>query len=196
MGCGCGENIVLPAGPQGPAGADGADGSNGTNGTDGTTILYNSVSDSGTSAAASPQTLKSYTLPANTLGVNGDAIEIECWVDLPSTSNDTYSVNLKLGGVTLVTQQATISSDGRSWSFKALVSRIGSSSERMVGERLLQYYQTSWVAAPISMVDKMRFDVAVDLTSDQDIEVVVTKGSSFTLNEMICRQLIVTHLKQ
>lgn len=58
-------------GPAGPAGAAGAAGANGT------TRLYNFVGSETSATPSSWETLKTYTLPANTLSSNGDSVLIQ-----------------------------------------------------------------------------------------------------------------------
>lgn len=179
-----------------PAGLQGTSGS----GADGTTVLYNSNANTGTTAAASPQSLTAYTLPANTLGVNNDAIEVFAAVEIPTVSaSNTYRVELLFGGTAIVYFEAILGNGGsRRHGFKALISRIGTSSQRINGERRIGIV-LSGITANLGqdLGDQYTLDTAIDLTSNQDIRIRVTKASgSFGASEVIQRTLIVTHLKQ
>lgn len=79
-GCDC-DSIELPIGPIGIQGIQGIPGvsTNGTNGTDGTngvSVLVNDFVETNVSSIGAFSTLKTYTVPINTLQTNGDKLTI------------------------------------------------------------------------------------------------------------------------
>lgn len=106
--------LTGPTGPQGPAGSTGATGAagatgatgpagpTGATGANGTTRLYELLNTS-TSSTASPSwaTLGSYTVPANTLVNNGDALLVEAWVNYTTNSpgGSFYQMRLQFASI-------------------------------------------------------------------------------------------------
>jgi hypothetical protein len=94
-------------------GADGTDGTNGTNGTNGaagadgsngTQILVNNIVVDTPSVGAFA-TLKSYTLPLNTLEEDGDAIEVKAIIESTDSAN-IKTVKVLIGGADAMPKKA------------------------------------------------------------------------------------------
>lgn len=76
----------------------GTGGAAGTNGTNGTTILLIDSTAINPSLGSANETLKSYTLPANTLSVNGNYIEVEGYVVGGATATPLVQCTMTFSG--------------------------------------------------------------------------------------------------
>ena len=134
--------ITIPQGPTGatgatgPAGADGAPGFAGINGTDGTTILatYNSLTGVGTPASLVETILFTTNLPANTLGTNGDELEVYTYIEY--FNNDAVTLRFKLGSKTVSFNVVDAADDTRI--FKIKISRISATSQLWTIEEIIR----------------------------------------------------------
>lgn len=209
MGCkncdGCIDLVTLATGPVGATGATGATGASGSNGTSGVVIIHNSLTDSGTTAGASPQVLKTYNLPANTLAVAGNIIEVDVVIDGSGDATAaSYGAVIYFGGVAIggVLTLAMGVGNSRSIHIKGEINRLGATSERVVSKVELtdpssNGFLIGFAGATSTFI--LNNDIAVDLTSvgGQDIEVkVIRTAGNFTLNQWTCRKLTVKHVKQ
>lgn len=191
-----GRDLVLSFTPKGATGPSSSSG---------LTLLHNSLTDSGTTAAASPQTLKTYTLPANTLSVNNDIIEVEAVLDFSGDSTaSSYKPSVYFGGVNIggITT-ASMTGGSASVHLKCTINRIGANSERITSQMFQTKSSSNGIldGNAISSTASYNFavnnDIAIDLTSNQDIIVRISRASgNFTLNQAVCRKLTVKHIKQ
>ena len=113
-----------------PTGAPGANGQNGT------TILstYNSVTGTGTPASLIETTLFTYIMPANTLGTNGDELELYAYYEY--FNNDPVTLRVKLGSKIVSFTVSDASDDYRILKIK--ISRISATSQLWSIEELIR----------------------------------------------------------
>ena len=128
--------LTIPIGPQGPQGIQGLPGTNGTNGTNGTTILstYNSTTGVGTPSGLTETTLFTYNMPANTLAINGDELELYAYYEY--FNNDLVTLRVKLGAKIVSFTIANVEDDYRILKIK--ISRISSTSQLWTIEELIR----------------------------------------------------------
>lgn len=189
-----GRDLVLSFTPKGATGSSSSAG---------LTLLSNSVSDSGTTAAASPQILKTYTLPLNTLSVDNDIIEVEAVLDFTAdTTATSYKPAIYFGGVnagSITTSTLNSTGQSRSIHIVAIINRIGTNSQRVIST-IYEGNPTgngTLIGTNSSRVYIVNNDLAIDLTANQDIIVRISRASgNFTLNQVVCRKLTVKHIKQ
>lgn len=79
-------------------------------------------------AAATTQTLASYSLPANTLSATGQGIYVEAWGRFAANAQP-KSINLVVGGVTLSSGSAT--QNAVSWKLTGRVMKSGTNAQEM-----------------------------------------------------------------
>lgn len=204
MACeGCLDLVNMAQGPQGPTGDTGATGANGSNGTSGVVILHNSVTDSASSAGASPQVLKTYTLPANTLTVAGNIIEVDAVVDGSGDSTAaSYGAVIYFNGVAIggILTLAMGTGNSRSINIKCEISRLGANSERVVSKVDMSDpssngFLLAFAGTTYSFI--LNNDITVDLTAAQAIEVkIIRTVGNLTTAQWTCRKLTIKHIKQ
>lgn len=93
-----------------------------------------SVTQIGSSATNTTQTLKSYTLPGNTLEANGRGLRIKAW-GTKAANAAPVTLALNFGGGTINTGSYTQS--GTSWVLKMDVYRRGSAVQRIAAEAII-----------------------------------------------------------
>lgn len=102
-------------------------GTSGTNGTNGTTILYSNVNTTTCTTGSSNDILDTYTLPANSLAVDGDYIEISGIIKGQggSGTNICYPY-ISFGGNDLLALSGIVPTGGTVANFTARVYRVSS----------------------------------------------------------------------
>jgi hypothetical protein len=189
-----GRDLVLSFTPKGATGSSSSAG---------LTLLHNSLTDTGTTAAASPQTLKTYTLPANTLSVNNDIIEVEAVLDgAADATSAKYGFSIYFGGVNAGEVSSVLlqgTGQRRTYHLSTKINRIGANSERIISA-ITEFNDningdlTGWV---VGVPRGGNNDLVIDLTANQDITVRVSRTSgNFTSGQWTCRKLTVKHIKQ
>ena len=192
-----------PQGPAGPAGATGATGPAGPTGPSGMAIIYNDPTDTGTTNGVSTQDLKTWSLPANTLSVDGNIIEVEAWLEKITKSvvisPPSYVAELLIGAQVIGYAQWSIGVSTKQITFKAQINRLSATTQRVQWENFIGGYMSAPNASPAS-VDantKGKTPTTANLASGNNIIVRISKTSgTFTANEVICTQLLVKHYKQ
>ena len=86
----------------------------------------------GTAANTTETTLKTYSLPANTLSSNDMYVDIEAWGSTASNAN-TKTIRLYFGGTTLGANNITTAPNGLGWMYRARVYRTGAATQIAVG---------------------------------------------------------------
>lgn len=140
-------------GANGTNGTNGTNGSNGTNGADGTAILFNSITVD-TPSTGSYSSLKNYTLPANTLVQDGDALEI------------------------LYTIQAVGLTDTR---VKMNIAGVKTHPKLVSDMRL--YSPNTYLTVKATVTRKSTSTVLIAFESSSSDEVLYDSGSAYVLNE-------------
>lgn len=187
---------VSPGGEKGTTGATGSAAG---------ILLYNDVTDSGTTAAVGPQNFaaKSYTLLANTLSVDDNIIEIETYITLSAVTVDYFHLYFSFGGTDIghiLSQVGTGKS--RDFIIKAQISRIGANSQRIIVETRDCDSNFTGVIVPsgIGATQFTGFNTAIDLTIDRVLTINLDKGllggGTFGANEGIVRKFTVKNIKQ
>lgn len=99
--------------------------------------LQNSQNGSvGTDAVITEKDLYTYTLPANSLAVNGQTIELYAWGTTAANTN-TKTVRLYFGGVVVMSNDVTGSPNNVNWYLYAKIARTGSATELSIGQGIV-----------------------------------------------------------
>lgn len=171
MACTTNNSSLLPTGNNGVPGTPGINGINGTNGTNGVTVLYSSTTAT-TNNTAVLASMQSYTLPANQMTTNGDAIEITCCFSKNVTTASTSGVYLYIGGTITHVKQAffNIVAGVKEFSFRARATRISSTTLFMTFETINSdgsYFKlsggSSFFETGISVNDMTLFSNLIDV---------------------------------
>ncbi len=129
MSCNCSTSLpVGPVGPKGDTGATGATGANGSTGPAGVVVLYNNMTPVATTNT-SYASLKSYSLPLNTLNAAGDVVEVTAVLDTNGTTIKKF-VRLQIGGAIVMTNIPYFSFDTteKLMTIKFTISMVSTSS--------------------------------------------------------------------
>lgn len=134
--------------------------------------IHADISDDALIASASPQVLKSYTLPAGTIGTVGDEIYIECFFALRTTAGgETLNIQVNLGVGNLFNYTWTSPAGPnyiRTWSKYHI-----SAANTLSGN----HGYVDLVSAPVEGVETQFGGVAVTLSNAQTIEVECTSSA-------------------
>lgn len=178
--------ITIPTGPTGATGATGEtgpagiDGTNGTNGTNGTTILstYNSTTGVGTPSGLTETTLFTYNMPANTLTINGDELELYAYYEY--SQNDPVTLRIKLGAKIVSFTVADAENDYRILKIK--ISRISSNSQLWTIEESIRQ------AGEGTVIGSIRVDSStVDLTTILAFEI-TAQNTATNANQLLLKK--------
>jgi len=170
--------VVSPGGIVGPSGAAGAPGDNGQ---DGTTILatYNSLTGVGTPASLLETSLFNYNMPANTLNVNGD--ELELYVYYLYNATDSTTLRVKLGAKIITINKTNAQNLG--CFLKINISRIGATSQQWTIE------ETSIDALGVKTISVMSVDSStVDLTTVLAVEITGQNNTTAVANQLVLKK--------
>lgn len=163
-----------------PGGIVGLMGNNGSNGTSGTTILatYNNISGNALSANLLETTLFTTNLPANTLGTNGDEMELFMY----STYNSATDVTLriKLGAKIVTINYGAALPDVIQSFFKIKISRISQTSQSWMIEELSTDVTGAKYVRNI-IADSSAVDLATILTFEITAQNAVATANTFLL---------------
>lgn len=179
--------ITIPQGPTGDTGATGATGATGIagapglDGTNGTTILatYNSLTGVGTPASLLETSLFNYNMPANTLNVNGD--ELELYVYYLYNATDSTTLRVKLGAKIVTINKTNAQNLGMF--LKINISRISSTSQQWVIE------ETSIDALGVKTISVMSVDSStVDLTTILAVEITGQNNTTAVTNQLVLKK--------
>ena len=186
-------DITIPTGSQGPTGPQGPAGANGTNGVDGTSVLHNDISTS-TTTGTSLETLKSYTLPANTLDTDGSYIKIYVRFNT-TTSNPTTStkrVYIYFNGSFITLSLFNSIDNLTTVEHEVIISRYsntsGRSKYRVEGSDNSSYKIYGAISSPFSTLGGLNFT-----TTAYDIEV---KADSDVIGDLNCENLTIVKYKK
>lgn len=125
---------------------------------------------------AGEDTLITWTMPANTMGANGDQIEIITWGKYASNANN-KTVKVYFGATNVVVNHAALSQNGGAWFARATVVRTGAASQDSAGT--IQYGTRSAVVQGANVED---------LTAGV---VIKTTGEATSDNDVVCEGLVV-----
>lgn len=149
--------------------------------------MFVNIGDDGTPATTTETILKSFTLPANTVAVNGQCIEIHIWgsVQDPVTNN---AMRVRLGGLTgsVIYQQSTNPSAAHDWGMVFRVYRTSATGQE--------------TPASIGIWDGGGGGLGVfntqteDWEADMDIVVTGEAGASPAANDIVCKGMKVIFL--
>jgi hypothetical protein len=155
-------------------------------------LLYSDTTVSGTANTSGDQFLKTYTLQAGTLGVDGDIIEVQ----MTARKNSDARINmfLRIGGETVFSSLDispslinTISS----------IVRISDSSQFCITNGTIGGQPNVQTILRIVNSVSARKNTSVNLTNNQNIEIRFVKPSgNFTVNEVQCLLLTIKHYKK
>ena len=126
-------------------------------------ILSNSIVDVGTAASAAVQTLKSYTLPGDSLGINGSYVKATSILELATNSAvRTISVNFGGDDVASIIVAATVQAKTKYLKIELNIDRITASTQ-------LVECTITRAGVPGSVMGAITIEDAEALGSDQDI---------------------------
>ena len=145
--------------------------------------IHGDVSDSGNIASTSPQTIKTYTLPAGTLHTVGDELMVEALLSLSpdlGAANLTVAIHLGATGVTMMTK--TWPSPGNPTSVLVRTKFVlTTASTHLKG--ISEYFDYSSVPADVVVAGLST--IAMNMALAQDVKVVVTTSNGGA-NEITC----------
>jgi hypothetical protein len=96
------------------------------------TLSINTTSTASTQTAK--QTLLSFSLPANTLNLNGRCVRVRFWGTAKATANNkTQTIDF---GATTVSSTGAVANNNGVWTVEALVCRTGSGAQTAIGSAL------------------------------------------------------------
>lgn len=148
----------------GPAGPDGNSGSNGTDGTDGIVVVDTQTSLNSTAANTTLTTLKTITVPANTVSTNGSKLYITAVFNLAVNGN-TKNISL---GIPSTTITYTTTGSGL-YTMTAELARITSTT----------YQYVVWVSTPAtSLVQAFSNSAATDFTTGINLTTIGQNGTA------------------
>lgn len=99
----------------------------------GTSVLYNTTANNATAADTTKTTLKTYTLPADTLGVDGDLLIIRAIFQTAANANG-KTVGIDFGATTVAT--ATFDANNDTFEVIAVINRVGQNNQSALGKAL------------------------------------------------------------
>ncbi len=174
-GCSCTTNSTrLPVGPKGDTGSTGPTGPTGPTGATGVVILntFNTTSSLTPPVSTSEETLYSYSVPANTLNVNGNELELYVKMEIPvGAAATTTTIRFKFGGTTFYTDVISTGTDDNDLLYKIKISRVSSSVQLCLVEKI------GTTSAPSTIVDLYRSNLTKDDTI-ANILLITMQGSS------------------
>ena len=180
-------DIQIPEGAQGATGPQGPAGTNGTDGVDGTTVLHNDISDSATTGT-SLETLKTYTLPADTLDTDGSYIKIiaRFSTSTATTYASTKAVSLVFNGTTIA-NNTFIFDNVDTFEQEVIISRYSNTSGRtkfyITNSNSTIFKVIGASASEWSTLGGLNFT-----TTAYDIQ---AKGNSDVTGDITCESLII-----
>ena len=99
----------------------------------GASIVYNTTANNATAANTTKTTLKTYTLPADTLAVDGDILIIRAIFQTAANANG-KTVGIDFGATTVAT--ATFDANNDTFEVIAIINRVGQNSQSSMGKAL------------------------------------------------------------
>lgn len=94
-------------------------------------ILSTSLTAVGTGADVTEDTLHTYSMPAGTLGTNGNGVRVTCWGSTGANGNN-KTMKLYFGASSIST--GAIAANAQTWFLKLLVLRTGAATQIVQGE--------------------------------------------------------------
>jgi len=137
----------------------------------------------GTTATTNEITLQTYTLPANTLGKNGQCLEIVAWGSFAGNAN-VKTLRVYFGNNVVVSNDVTTSPNGLAWYFHAWVGRRSATTAIAGGDGKVGAVNQTATRNVIS---------TLDLTADVTISVTGTNGTAVA-NDIVADVMIVKYL--
>lgn len=99
----------------------------------GASIIYNTTANNATAANTTKTTLKTYTLPASTLAVDGDFLIIRAIFQTAANANG-KTVGIDFGATTVAT--ATFDANNDTFELIVIINRVGQNSQSALGKAL------------------------------------------------------------
>ena len=115
-------------------------------------VAYISGTSASTGANTTETDLQTYTLPANTLGVDGRGVRIRAWGDFAANAN-TKTVRLKFGGTTIQFNATTTAPNNMDYVIEAVIVRIGANSQTYGSFMLVETLPQSTISTSIAITD-------------------------------------------
>ena len=155
-------------------------------------LLYVSTTTTGTPASTDETTLASYTLPANTLSVDGDYIEVTASGSFAANGNN-KTVRLYFGAEIFDTDPQP--ENNKQWELKARIFRTGATSQkykiRMVSESIVA------PALPFGTTTSLSYAGTASETLTSTVAISVTgQNGTANANDIILETFTVEHKKQ
>lgn len=154
-------------------------------------LLYVSTTQVGTPASTVETTLASYTLPANTLAVDGDFIEVRASGSYGANANN-KTIKVYFGSVFFNVAFLT-APNNQTWEIFARVYRTGSSSQKIYAS--IEHAKLTLAVTMTSDAYKINTTLSEDLTADNLIKVTGTNGTS-NANDIVLEAMTVEYKKQ
>lgn len=147
--------------------------------------LHSSPASVGSPADNAENTLKSYTLPGNTLYTDGQKIRIEASGTLAATTRSrTITVYFGASGSVIFSSS---SSSVVHWAVTITITRVGSSSQRWMSRASMGIAGSNEDA----VYRTRNFTTSRDLTADEEIKVTATVGGSAVASDIVCNDFTV-----
>lgn len=179
-------------------GANGAAGAAGTNGTNGIIIKSNNITVD-TPVSGAYQTLKSYTLSANTLTQDGDALEVTGFIVTSGTSAN-KNVKLLIGGTDAMPTISGLgylvidaSVNNGAMNFKAVITRKSATTVFITYEVTDMYQAPFYKVISISSFYEASITVN-NLTSASNL--IDLQGFTTAPDTIVAKQLMIKYLKK
>ena len=154
----------------------------------GASVLHNETSNNETSAALTEEVLKSYTLPAGTLGVNGDLLRIRAVYQTAANAN-AKTCSMYFGATKIA--ETTLATNADTATFDIVVNRVGGTSQSAASR-----VEIIDIAAFTSVGFTGRYTTPGEtLSGDVDMQCRATNGVA-AAGDIICRQFSVEVYKK
>ena len=132
----------------------------------------------GTDADTAEKTLMTYSLPANRLGADGQAVRITAWGTGAATADD-KTIRIYFGA-TVLRQLGPAAFNNATWKTEALVVRTGASSQDAIASEMPNN----------SVVFMSHTEPAEDNTTATEIKL-TGQNAAATLNDIVCEDMLI-----
>ena len=146
-------------------------------------LLHIDTTAVGTDADTSEKVLNTYTLPANSLDMDGKGIRVRAWGSVAANANN-KTVKIEFGGVQMVIA-GVVGWNGIDWLFEAEIFRTGVGAQICVGE-----YTADAINAQIQ-----RSTPSSDETTALDVELIGLNATA-AANDIVCNGMTVELVSQ
>lgn len=137
----------------------------------------------GNAANTNEQTLKTFSIPANTLNVAVKGIRLRAWGGT-AVNATTKTVRLYFGATVVISNSTTLSPSGVDWSMEAEVWRAGATLQEAIASS--QFGEISQLVDRSAPVENTAAIIAAKITSQS--------GVGAAANDVVCNGFVVEYL--